>query len=467
MSSEAILNCLQAAESACRSRQGDLVLGCRPTYVSDCTWIQTPAVWGMNVNSTPGEIRTSVTAGTSFLLNELERILCSARKNIDISSLEHLPDGIFFNVLKRSLIYLDLKNRPISIRMLFGAHLATLETESTLFSFLSSLTCDLPDNSQLSIKVSRMLTNNSGVQSSWNHSKLVIVDDCFVLTGGHNLWSNDYLGLTPVHDLSALLSGGSVTEATFFLNQMWSWVESYKPLDASQFCHSFIYEGGCIHKVTSFFPPKPTSPPPILPSKANALALSRFGRGLGNEFDFADDQAKAAVFAAFRQTKSSILISHMDLAFRYNDYTEWPNILFTCLSDLLTASDRTIAIKIVLSQPNEKIYYSWNVKPHEIIAKLKNYIGERVVTGTASVSTIQYSQSGSYWPACDGIQTVANHSKTWIIDDHLFYIGSDNLYPHKLQEFGYLIDSPAFASDLIETYWSPLWRYSKQNMISL
>jgi phosphatidylserine/phosphatidylglycerophosphate/cardiolipin synthase-like enzyme len=204
-----------------------------------------------------------------------------------------------------------------------------------------------------------------------------------------------------------------------------------------------------------------------LSPKCNALALSRFGCGLGDEFDLVDSHTIFAILAAFRQAKSSLFISNMDLAFRYRDFTAWADQLFECWCDLLTAADRSISIKIVLSQPNDKTYYSWNIQPQEVIEKMNEHIGSRTVTGSLCVSTIQYSDSGTYWQGYDEIQTVANHSKTWIIDDHLFYIGSDNLYPHRLQEFGYLIDSRSFAANLIETYWTPLWRYSMRNMLSL
>ena len=41
------------------------------------------------------------------------------------------------------------------------------------------------------------------------------------------------------------------------------------------------------------------------------------------------------------------------------------------------------------------------------------------------------------WP---GGKTFANHAKFWMVDGRVFYIGSDNMYPVNLQEFGYIVD---------------------------
>ena len=37
-------------------------------------------------------------------------------------------------------------------------------------------------------------------------------------------------------------------------------------------------------------------------------------------------------------------------------------------------------------------------------------------------------------------QPIATHAKFWMVDSRVFYIGSDNMYPVNLQEFGYIVD---------------------------
>ncbi|MFI5002846.1 MAG: hypothetical protein ACHQK9_23415, partial [Reyranellales bacterium] len=67
------------------------------------------------------------------------------------------------------------------------------------------------------------------------------------------------------------------------------------------------------------------------------------------------------------------------------------------------------------------------------------------------------------WP---GGKPIANHSKLWMIDDRAFYIGSDNMYPVNLQEFGYIVDDRKAAQQLIDDYWTPLWQWSQRAAVS-
>ncbi|TNH44005.1 phospholipase [Photorhabdus luminescens] len=53
-----------------------------------------------------------------------------------------------------------------------------------------------------------------------------------------------------------------------------------------------------------------------------------------------------------------------------------------------------------------------------------------------------------------------NHAKVTIIDDELYVVGSDNLYPGYLSEFNYLIEGEDAVKAFIKSYWEPLWKYS-------
>ena len=55
------------------------------------------------------------------------------------------------------------------------------------------------------------------------------------------------------------------------------------------------------------------------------------------------------------------------------------------------------------------------------------------------------------WP---GGKTFANHAKLWMVDDRVFYVGSDNFYPVNLQEFGYIVDDQKAAAELLDAYWN-------------
>lgn len=58
-----------------------------------------------------------------------------------------------------------------------------------------------------------------------------------------------------------------------------------------------------------------------------------------------------------------------------------------------------------------------------------------------------------------------NHAKIMIIDDELYVVGSDNLYPGNLSEFNYLVEGEA-VSELLSGYWEPLWRYSGPHKVN-
>ena len=53
-----------------------------------------------------------------------------------------------------------------------------------------------------------------------------------------------------------------------------------------------------------------------------------------------------------------------------------------------------------------------------------------------------------------------------MVDDRLFYIGSDNVYPVNLQEFGYIVDDRRAAAEVLDAYWTPLWQWSRRAALS-
>lgn len=59
-----------------------------------------------------------------------------------------------------------------------------------------------------------------------------------------------------------------------------------------------------------------------------------------------------------------------------------------------------------------------------------------------------------------------NHAKIMIVDDEVFVIGSDNLYPGFLSEVDYLVEGSDAVNTLITSYWNPLWRYSSPHSLT-
>lgn len=65
-----------------------------------------------------------------------------------------------------------------------------------------------------------------------------------------------------------------------------------------------------------------------------------------------------------------------------------------------------------------------------------------------------------------------NHAKYFMVDDKLFYLGSQNLYPGSywdndgqdiggLYEHGFIVDDAAVANMVKQSYWTPKWNFSK------
>jgi murine toxin len=53
-----------------------------------------------------------------------------------------------------------------------------------------------------------------------------------------------------------------------------------------------------------------------------------------------------------------------------------------------------------------------------------------------------------------------------IVDDEVYVVGSDNLYPGFLSEFNYLVEGTAAVRELIASYWTPLWEYSGPHCVT-
>lgn len=86
---------------------------------------------------------------------------------------------------------------------------------------------------------------------------------------------------------------------------------------------------------------------------------------------------------------------------------------------------------------------------------LKNHHHKGII-GSSLVSTIQ--ASGLFYPKVPAAPV--NRAKLMIIDDELYVIESDNLYPGYLEEFNYLVEGKEAVDKLMSSYGEPLWKYS-------
>lgn len=180
----------------------------------------------------------------------------------------------------------------------------------------------------------------------------------------------------------------------------------------------------------------------------------------------------AAVAAvAFRQARESIRISQMDFGFHWEGVNFWSADVVAALADVLTDPSRRIEVSLVLSEPGAKTAaggpYSFGTTIVDIVAEMRRVIAGRPLTGRMQIAPLRLSSHGDRW-VHDGVDLkIINHAKVWIVDDRAFHVGSDNLYPHNLQEFGTVIESNDLARQVMTNYWEPLWRWSSRLAIDV
>jgi len=62
-----------------------------------------------------------------------------------------------------------------------------------------------------------------------------------------------------------------------------------------------------------------------------------------------------------------------------------------------------------------------------------------------------------WWPSGEPVGT---HTKSFIVDDECYYLGSQNLYNCNHAEWGYIVDNQREAEKYLEEYWNHMWKYS-------
>jgi len=473
-----IAGCVAALGTAVGAADGGLPGVLSRTTIERFELLQTPDLWGHDPadNSywlVAGGGAAPLPAGSRRLLAAIEDVIASAEQLVDIASLEPFASGDFAVAIRRGLARAASRGRPLTIRVLYGRHRFVTQTDADFAAAIRDLAADLPPESAVRLHACRMETSNDQKAPSWNHAKIVAVDGREAIVGGHNLWHPDYLRLAPVHDLSARITGAAAGEAHAFLDRLWGWVgRQLAAPSAIGSVHAIRWAGGRI---------EPAGPPPAVELAAApsgsipALAVGRLGTGVTPDATIMDARiidarianVGAAVAAlAFRQARSSIRISQMDFGFHWDGVNFWSADVVSALADVLTDPARAVDVMLVLSEPGAKTAaggpYSFGTTLADIVAEMRRMIGDRPVSGRMRLAALRFSPQGDRWVHGGVELKIINHAKFWMVDERAFHIGSDNLYPHNLQEFGYVVESPSLAREALAAYWEPLWMHSSR-----
>ena len=423
-------------------------------YGGTCTTLAS-TVW------TPGDAPYALCAGHSdALVDDVYTTITSAQRFVDITSLS-APDGRFLAAIRNGLTFLSQTGRSIEVRVLVGNYPGEY-SETT--AMLHDLTRDLPSGTALSVSVAAY---RYGLDS-WNHAKIVAVDGRRAIVGGMNLWTQHYLNKDAVHDVSIRLDGPAAGDAHRFANELWNFT-----------CNSWSFGGST--QVTSY--PGDTSRCPAMfndalasvSGGAHVIAVGRLGK-IGNEA--ADDAILSMIGAA----KKTVYLAQQDLGPVQKGgiaLASWPAPL---LDQLARALARGVDVYLVLSNQNSTAGglgsvsggYSNGYSAATTAGKIADYARAHAnyfASGTdfnALLCTHLHvaplrSSSDDMWP--DGTP-LALHAKTLIIDGIAFYVGSQNLYPANLAEYGFIVDDAATAQTYVDGFWANAWKYSSRVAVS-
>ncbi|MFF7755623.1 phospholipase D-like domain-containing protein [Streptomyces sp. NPDC007971] len=446
--------------------------------------LQTPGCWG--------DADCKDRAGTRRLLAKMTENISRATRTVDISSLAPFPDGAFQDAIVAGLKSAVASGHQLKVRVLVGAaplyHMNVLPSK-----YRDDLLGKLgPAADAITLDVASMTTSKTAF--SWNHSKLLVVDGETAVTGGINNWKGDYLDTThPVTDVDLALTGPAAGTAGRYLDRLWAWTCTNKSNIASVW-YAASRGADCMAAME-----RDTNPRAV-PATGDVPVIAVGGLGVGIEDSdpasswhpsLPDTSATRCVVglhdntngdrdydtvnpeeSALRSLISSaskhIEISQQDLNATCPPLPRYDTRVYDALAAKLASG---VKVRIVVSDPaNRGAVGSGGYSQIKSLSEISDALRSRLarVTGdegsakAALCSNLQLaafrSSSSAKW--ADG-HPYAQHHKLVSVDGSAFYIGSKNLYPAWLQDFGYIVESPGAARQLDAQLLSPQWVNSK------
>lgn len=445
--------------------------------------LQTPGCWG--------DDKCADRPGTKRLLAKMTENISRAKRTVDISTLAPFPDGAFQDAIAAGLKAAVASGNKLKVRVLVGAapvyHLNVLPSKyrDDLKARLGKAADDI------TLNVASMTTSKTSF--SWNHSKLLVVDGASAIAGGINSWQGDYVGTEhPVTDVDMALTGPAATSAGRYLDTLWTWTCRNKSNVASVW---FTSSGGdCMPTMekdanpasaprtgdvpviavgglgvgikdsdpsSAFRPQLPTAPDTKcvvgLPDRTNA----------DRDYDTVNPE-ESALRALVASAERSVVISQQDLNATCPPIARYDIRLYDQLAAKLAAG---VKVRIVVSDPaNRGAVGSGGYSQIKSLAEISDTLRGRLalVTGdqqkaraamcaNLQLATFRSSDSAKW---AEG-HPYALHHKLVSVDSSAFYIGSKNLYPSWLQDFGYIVESPEAAKQLETELLDPEWKFSQ------
>jgi len=401
--------------------------------------------------------------------------IAGAHSRVDIVTLQWIPDRRFLAALRNAITTLARGGERIIVRVLVG-QFPPLETNAR--ELIEELVRDIRDIKGARVKVfvaaMRSCTGQPECGTfSWPHAKLISVDGRTAITGGHNMWTRDYLGDRPIHDLSMQVRGPAAADATSFLDALWEFTCNRKGMRNEPIeVHSYEADERRFERDCPWPRIMPRFERLARPGDIPILAVGRMGAGITKSFANHSELARDLLLGAARR---SIVIVQQDFGFTFAQaHPLWPESTMERIADFLLhqSGDVHIVLSNLDATGKSGATYSNHV-PLEVTARrLRDVVRRRSQIPDAELDALLCRRlrmapfrfgPDATWP---NNVPIGNHAKFWMVDDRVFYIGSDNFYPVDLQEFGFIVDSRAAAADLHRLYWDHLWRWSAPMAIS-
>ncbi|GAA0495201.1 phospholipase D-like domain-containing protein [Streptomyces sp. NPDC046215] len=446
--------------------------------------LQTPGCWGDDT--------CADRAGTRRLLAKTTENIAKATRTVDISTLAPFPDGAFQDAIVAGLKSSAAAGNKLKVRVLVGAapvyHMTALPSK-----YRDDLMGKLGDAAgSVTLNVASMTTSKTAL--SWNHSKLLVVDGQSAITGGINSWKGDYLDTAhPVSDVDMALTGPAAGSAGRYLDTLWAWTCQNKSNIASVW-FATSPGAGCMPAMEK------EANPEAAPATGNVPVIAVGGLGVGikdkdaasafrpalpsapdtkcvvglhdntnadRDYDTVNPE-ESALRALIGSASSHIEISQQDLNATCPPLPRYDIRLYDALAAKLAAG---VKVRIVVSDPANRGAvgsggYSQIKSLNEISDVLRNRLAllpggrdgaKSAMCGNLQLATFRSSPSAKW---ADG-HPYAQHHKLVSVDGSAFYIGSKNLYPAWLQDFGYLVESPEAAGQVEQKLLAPQWQYSQ------
>lgn len=452
-----------------------------------------PAGWLLQTPNCWGDPTCADRVGTDKLLAKMTANIAAATRTVDISTLAPFPNGEFQDAIVAGLKASVAAGNKLTVRVLVGA--APLYNITALpTSYRNDLLARLgPAAAGVTLNVASMTTSRTAL--SWNHSKLLVVDGRSVITGGINDWKDDYIDTThPVSDVDLALTGPAAASAGAYLDTLWGWTcKNTGVLSSAWFAAS--NGASCLPNLEKDANPGPvpatgdlpviaigglgvgiqgadqaSTYQPDLPATADAkcgpVALHDNTNG-DRDYETVNPE-ESALRALVAGATSHIEISQQDLNGTCPPMPRYDLRLYDLLAAKLAAG---VKVRIVVSDPaNRGAVGSGGYSQIKSLSEISDELQARIAAQSgnaagAKATMCQNLQLASFRAAptanwADG-HPFALHHKVVTVDGSAFFVGSKNLYPAWLQDFGYLVESPSAAAQLDTNLLAPEWQYSQ------